>query len=84
MVALWVISSQAMTAWQAKRTTSETSITHCRGRRSAHTPPISRKATTGTRPAAMTMPRSVFELLISSTAKASATVVIELPIRESV
>ena len=56
MVALCVSSSQAMTAWQAKRTTSETSITHWRGRRSAHTPPISRKATSGTRPAAPTMP----------------------------
>ncbi len=83
MVALWVSSSQAMTAWQAKRTTSETSITHWRGRRSAHTPPISRKATSGTRPAATTMPRSVVEP-ISSTAKASATVVIELPISENV
>ena len=85
IVALWVSSSQAMTAWQAKRTTSEIIMTHWRGRRSAHTPPISRKATSGTRPAATTMPRSVGELwLISSTAKASATVVIELPMSENV
>ena len=72
-----------MAAWQTKRTRSEISITHCRGRRSAHTPPTSRKSTSGTRPAATTMPRSVFDP-ISSTAKASATVVIALPTSENV
>ncbi len=70
--ALWVISSTASTTSPTHRTRSQTTMTSCRGSRSATTPPASTRATCATLNEAKTMPRSV-AVPIPSTAKAIAT-----------
>ncbi len=74
-----VITSSAMLAWVQPEATLETWSTNARGNRSAITPPQSRNTTIGTVWAASTQPRTVAESVISSTAKASATLAIMLP-----
>jgi hypothetical protein len=72
-------SSAAVAAWMAMRATSAVSITPRRGRRSAKTPPASRKTTSGAVFAAITKPRSRADPVRSSTAQASANGVTASP-----
>ena len=72
--------SAASRACRAKRTRSVTTITRWRGSRSAHTPPISRNATSGRLAAANTSPRSVASPVSSITNSASATITMQSPI----
>ena len=78
-----VMSSAAIAPWAASRIRSVVTISARRGRRSAHTPPTSRNATSGTVRAASTIPRSVAEPVSSSTANASATPTMPSPRRET-
>ena len=71
--------STASTACSANRIRSVTIITRWRGSRSAQTPPIRRKATSGSVAAASTIPTSVGEPM-SVTYSASATKTIRSPI----
>ena len=71
--------SAASAAWRTKRTRSVTTISRCRGTRSAQIPPISMNATSGIAWAARTMPRSVALPVRSITNSASATVTIRSP-----
>ncbi len=71
--------SAASSACSAHRIRSVATITLWRGSRSAHTPPISRKPTSGTALAASTIPTSLGEPR-SVTYSASATNTIRSPI----
>ena len=62
----------AVAAWIPMRVISAVSITPRRGRRSAKTPPTSRRITSGAVFAAITKPRSRADPVRSSTAHASA------------
>ena len=64
----------ASSPWSAARATSAVSITRARGRRSAHTPPISRNASIGSSCAPSTIPTSVGLSVRSVTNSARATV----------
>ncbi len=72
--------STASTACSAKRTRSVAIITRWRGRRSAHTPPSSRKLTSDRACAASTSPRSAALPVSPTTNSASATSTMLSPI----
>src|SRR5262249_42793757 len=76
--------SAATVAWLRSLSTFDATITRFRGSRSAQMPPSSRKTTTGSVRAASTKPRSAFESVRSSTAKASAMFAKALPTYEVV
>ena len=76
------ISSAAVSICRTKRRTSAASMTRCRCSLSAHTPPISTNTASGTRLAASTMPMSVADPPISSTANGRATTVNITPTTE--
>ena len=67
--------------WVAARTRFPARRMSTRGRRSAMTPPKSRKTTIGIELAASTMPKALAELPTSSTAKVSATSAMVEPMR---
>ncbi len=73
-------NSSARTACRPARTRSAPIITLWRGKRSAQTPPNNTNSTTGTTPAASTMPTAVGESVMSRTANESATGIIASPV----
>ena len=73
------ISAAARKAWVRALPAAEPSIISLRGSRSPSTPPKSTVTTSASANAPTTRPRSVAEPPRSSTAKASAIGVIELP-----
>jgi len=72
-------SSTAVTAWTVARVRSLATMTFCRGRRSAHTPPTRARAASGRLWAARTRPRSVPDPVRPSTANVRATGVMPSP-----
>ena len=78
-----VTSRTPAVSWQAKRTTSEPSISVRRLVRSAITPATSEKIRNGTVVAAATRPTSVAPAPVASTAKGSATKVMRSPTWDS-
>src|SRR6478672_7060091 len=78
------IRSAAAMAWLVPLIRFEATITWCRGRRSAQTPPKRMNRTVGTWRAVSTMPSFVVDWVRSSTANESATGAIALPAIEIV